>query len=96
MRLKVTHMTLKKEIMNQTIKQMAQHDKDTGSTQVQLAILTERINQITAHLKKFQHDFSAKQGLLKLVARRRKFLRYLESTDSAAYVATLQKLELKK
>ena len=89
-------MTLTKAVKKQTAEKFGKNAQDTGSTQVQVAMLTERIREITAHLKKFQHDFSAKHGLLKMVAQRRKYLKYLNSTNAAEYASIIAKLELKK
>lgn len=89
-------MAVTTENKKQTIKKFGVNAQDTGSTQVQIALLTQRINVVTGHLQKFPHDFASKQGLLKMVAKRRKFLRYLQEQDSATYTALIQKLELKK
>lgn len=70
--------------------------QDTGSATVQIAMLTERIKQLTEHLKKNYHDFASKRGLLKMVAKRRKFLRYLAEKNNAAYKKTIERLGLKK
>lgn len=80
----------------QTIAKFGINAQDTGSTQLQIALLTDRIKIVTEHLKKFQHDFASKQGLLKMVARRRKYLRYLQENDPKAYASLIEKLELKK
>ncbi|MCH7516261.1 30S ribosomal protein S15 [Candidatus Dependentiae bacterium] len=73
-----------------------QSAQDTGSAAVQVAMLTERIKQLTGHLKNNYHDFASKRGLLKMVAKRRKFLRYLEEKDNATYKKTIERLGLKK
>lgn len=78
------------------MKDFGMNTKDTGSAQVQVAILTGRIADVTNHLKKNIHDFSSKRGLLKMVARRRKILQYLEKTDQALYNTIIQRLDLKK
>ncbi len=72
------------------------HDKDTGSADVQIALLTRRINQLTEHLKVFRKDHSSRRGLLKLVATRRSLLDYLKRTDQDRYKAVLEKLNLRK
>ncbi|MDO8481913.1 MAG: 30S ribosomal protein S15 [bacterium] len=72
------------------------HDTDTGSPQVQVALLTRRIAEIALHLNKNQKDKHSRRGLLGLVADRRKHLKYLESTNRRAYGTLLKKLGLKK
>lgn len=77
-------------------KKVARHDMDTGSPEVQVALLTERIKELSAHLDKNRKDKSSRRGLLGLVADRRKHLKYLESTNKRAYSALTKKLGLKK
>jgi small subunit ribosomal protein S15 len=72
------------------------HDKDTGSAAVQIALLTERINQLTEHLKENRKDHSSRRGLLKLVATRRSMLDYLKRTSQERYKAVIEKLNLRK
>ncbi|RMG15324.1 MAG: 30S ribosomal protein S15 [Planctomycetota bacterium] len=72
------------------------HEGDTGSAQVQIAILTERINAINAHMGQNKKDFSTKRGLLKLVGRRNRLLRYLRRTDEDGYKKLIQSLGLRK
>ena len=72
------------------------HETDTGSAEVQIALLTERINQLTEHLKLHKHDFHTQRGLLKLVGQRRRQLAYLNKTDVTRYRAILAKLGLRK
>lgn len=72
------------------------HDSDTGSTEVQAALLSEEIQQLLAHLKKHPKDFHSKRGLLKMIARRRSLLRYLQREDEGKYKALIKKLGLKK
>lgn len=72
------------------------HDKDTGSADVQIALLTERINQLTEHLKENRKDHSSRRGLLKLVATRRSLLDYLKRTSQERYKAVIEKLNLRK
>ena len=78
------------------IKKLARSDKDTGSPEVQVAILTERIKEVTEHVKANKHDFMAKPGLIQMVGQRKKLLKYLERTDFEAYKATVAKLGLRK
>lgn len=73
-----------------------QHAKDTGSADVQIAILTKRINELTQHLAAHQKDHSTRRGLLQKVARRRKLLDYLKGKDADRYTALIQKLGLRK
>jgi small subunit ribosomal protein S15 len=70
--------------------------KDTGSPAVQVGILTERIKELTEHLKVSKKDFSARRALLQMVGRRRRLLKYLAEKDSQAYLALIQKVGLRK
>jgi len=72
------------------------HEKDTGSPEVQIAILTERINQLTEHLKVHKKDFHSRRGLLKMVGQRRSLLNYLKRKDFERYRAIVEKLGLRK
>ncbi len=72
------------------------HDKDTGSSDVQVAILTARINELTEHLAKHSKDHSTRRGLLKMVSRRRKLLDYLKLTAGERYQKLLQSLGLRR
>ncbi len=78
------------------ITDVATSKKDTGSPEVQVAILTERINEVTAHLKQNKHDFMARRGLLQMVGQRKRLLKYLAARDSKAYLALVKKLGLRK
>ncbi len=78
------------------IKKLARGDKDVGSPEVQVAILTERIKEVTEHVKANKHDFMAKRGLIQMVGQRKKLLKYLERTDFETYKATVSKLGLRK
>lgn len=86
---------LDKKVKEKIIKKYATHAGDTGSTQVQVAILTEEIKRLTEHLKEHRKDNSSRRGLLKKVGERRKLLRYLASEDVAAYEDLVKKLGLK-
>lgn len=79
-----------------TIKESAVHDKDTGSPEVQVALLSKRIDELTAHLKKHLKDKHSRRGLLQMVADRRNHLKYLETKDKKRYAALLKKVGLKK
>ena len=72
------------------------HDGDTGSPEVQIALLTERINGLTDHLREHRHDHHSRRGLLKLVGRRRRLLAYLSDKDVERYRATIARLGLRK
>jgi small subunit ribosomal protein S15 len=72
------------------------HEKDTGSADVQIALLTQRINQLTEHLKTHVKDHSSRRGLLMMVAKRRSLLDYLKDTASDRYKTVLEKLNLRK
>ncbi|RMH28868.1 MAG: 30S ribosomal protein S15 [Planctomycetota bacterium] len=72
------------------------HETDTGSVEVQVSLLTARINQIADHLKDHKHDFSSRRGLLKMVGRRNRLLRYLARTDVDRYRSLIQRLGLRK
>jgi small subunit ribosomal protein S15 len=81
---------------NADIKGIQLHDKDTGSADVQIALLTERIAHLTEHLKSHVKDHASRRGLLMLVARRRSLLDYLQRTANDRYKAILAKLNLRK
>lgn len=85
--------TINKE---EVIKDNGLHDKDTGSTDVQIAVLTERINALTEHLKTAKKDLSSRRGLINLVNRRRRLLDYLARTKSDRYEALIKKLKLRR
>lgn len=89
-------MSIKKERKQEIIRNFRAHEKDTGSAAVQIALLTERINNLTEHFKAFNKDFSSRRGMLKLVGKRRRLLNYLKETDIEQYKAILEKLNLRK
>ena len=72
------------------------HERDTGSADVQIALLTERINSLTEHLQNNKKDHSSRRGLLKMVGQRRKLLDYLHNTDVARYQTVTKKLKLRR
>ena len=78
------------------IKKYKLHKSDTGSPEVQIALLTEEINRLLAHLKQHSKDLHSKRGLLKMVSKRRKLLRFLEKESAKRYKAILKKVGLKK
>lgn len=78
------------------VKQFQQHDSDSGSPQVQVAILTARIKEMTEHLRIHKHDFASRRGLLLMVGRRGRLLKYLARIDREAYQALIKRLGLRK
>jgi len=86
---------LEKKAKEKIIKKFRVHDTDTGSSQVQIAILTEEIKELTEHLKKHKHDFSSRRGLLKKVGERRKLLKYLQKESTEQFKDLAIKLKLK-
>ena len=89
-------MTLTKEEKQVHIGKFGKHATDTGSPEVQVAMLTQRINELTEHLRTHKHDHYSRRGLLKLVGRRRRFLNYLQRTDVEGYRALIKELGLRR
>lgn len=89
-------MPILKEEKEKLIHNFQKHGSDTGSAQVQIALMTERINLLTGHFKVNKKDHHSRQGLLKLVSQRRKLLEYLKSNDRAEYQKILERLNLRK
>jgi small subunit ribosomal protein S15 len=89
-------MTLTKEAKLEIVKKYGRDETDTGSTQVQIALLTQRINELTEHLRTHRHDFYSRRGLLKLVGRRRRFLNYLQKHDLEGYRALIKELGIRR
>ncbi len=89
-------MALTKLEKQQIIKEFARDEKDTGSTEVQIAILTKEIEKLTAHLKEHKHDYHSNRGLLMKVGQRRSLLKYLAKTDVQKYREVVKKLGLRK
>jgi len=87
---------LDKEKKTEIITSYQSKDKDTGSTEVQVALLTERIRQLTQHMSEHRHDYHSQRGLLKLVGRRRRLLNYLSREDVGRYNRLIKKLGLRK
>jgi small subunit ribosomal protein S15 len=85
-----------KEQKQQIIEQFKISEKDTGSVEVQIALLTARINHLTEHLKVHPKDFHSRRGLMKMVGRRRKMLRYLKRANPESYRNLIEKLNLRK
>ncbi len=89
-------MVLEKEKKKEIISRYRLKEKDTGSPEVQIALLTERINSLTRHLETHKKDHHSRRGLLKMVGQRRRQLDYLESKDKKRYEKIVQELDLRK
>ena len=89
-------MALTKEEKAVIVKEFAKSEKDTGSAEVQIAILTKEINDLTAHMQEHTHDYHSKRGLLIKVGRRKKLLNYLKENDVVSYREVIKKLNLRK
>jgi small subunit ribosomal protein S15 len=89
-------MALDKETKTKLIETYARHTGDTGSPEVQIAILTTRINQLTDHLRVNTHDESSRRGLLKLVGQRRRLLAYTRRKDFQRYMALTERLNIRR
>ncbi|HBV98844.1 MAG: 30S ribosomal protein S15 [Peptococcaceae bacterium BICA1-7] len=89
-------MALSQEVKNAVIEQHKLHENDTGSPEVQIAILTNRIKSLTEHLKFHKKDHHSRRGLLKMVGQRRALLNYLKDNNFERYRAILEKLQLRK
>jgi small subunit ribosomal protein S15 len=88
--------TLTKDAKSEVIQRFAKHDGDTGSPEVQVALLTARINELTEHLRDHRKDHHSRRGLLKLVGQRRRLLNYLRRRDIGRYRAVVQELGLRR
>ena len=89
-------MALSKEAKQEATRKFGKSAADTGSPEVQVAMLTERINGLTEHLRTHKHDHYSRRGLLKLVGRRRRFLNYLQKKDLEGYRARIKELGLRR
>ena len=89
-------MTVVKERKTEVIENFRTHAKDTGSSVVQIAILTEKINDLNGHFKVHTKDFHSRRGLLTLIGRRRRLLSYLQKANPKQYEQTVEKLNLRK
>ena len=85
-----------REQTTQLVQQFGENDKDTGKPEVQIAIFSQRINHLTAHLGKYPKDHSSRRGLLKLVGKRRRLLNYLMDNDIERYRAVIAELGIRK
>lgn len=84
------------EKKSKIVADLAKDKKDTGSSAVQVGILTERIKELTAHLKTHKHDFMARRGLLQAVGKRKRLLKYIAANDSKEYLALIKKLGIRR
>lgn len=89
-------MSITQENKDKLVEQFRRNDKDTGSTEVQVAVLTERIKNLTEHFRSHNKDHHSRRGLLGLVSKRRKLLKYLKNEDYQRYVTLIQALNLRK
>ena len=89
-------MAMTKERKTEIIKEFQKDKNDVGSTQVQVALLTEEINNLTEHFRTHIHDYHSKRGLQKMVGRRKKLLAYLKRTDVVEYRELIKRLKLRK
>jgi small subunit ribosomal protein S15 len=89
-------MAMTKEEKAKVMGEFHRHESDTGSPEVQIALLTRRIEQLTDHLKANKHDESSRRGLLKLVGQRRRHLAYLKRTDANGYLALTERLSIRR
>ena len=89
-------MTITKDRKQQLIDDFQRGDEDTGSPEVQIAILTTRINGLTEHMRVHKKDYASRRGLLALVSRRRRLLDYLKRTDPQRYLDIIQRLKIRK
>lgn len=87
---------MQKEVKQEVISENRVHETDTGSPEVQIAILTRRINELTEHLKEHKNDHHSRRGLLKMVGKRRNLLNYLTKKDINRYRAIIEKLGIRK
>lgn len=89
-------MPLNREVKESLINEFRRHENDTGSPEVQIALLTQRINDLTEHLKVHRKDFHSRRGLYKLIGQRRGLLNYLERTDIERYRQVIERLRLRR
>jgi small subunit ribosomal protein S15 len=89
-------MALTKECVSSIVTKFGRNEKDTGASEVQIALLTERINQLTGHCKQFKKDKSGQRGLIILVGKRRRLLKYVQRTNLEGYRTLIKELGLRK
>lgn len=87
---------INKDKKNKIIEEYKLHDKDTGSPEVQVAVLTERIKELTEHLKTHKRDFASRRGLLMMVGKRASLLKYLRGKEEARYLRAIKRLGIRK
>jgi small subunit ribosomal protein S15 len=88
-------MPLSTEVTRDIVQKFGKSETDNGSTEVQIALLTQRIRDLTEHLKEHKHDYHSTRGLMKLVGRRRRLMRYMEQEDIAKYRELIQELGIR-
>lgn len=89
-------MAIEPAVKQEVIGEHARHEGDTGSPEVQIAVLTSRIKELSGHLREHRHDFHSRRGLILMVSKRNRLLRYLSRTNHDSYKALIQKLGLRK
>jgi len=89
-------MSIDKETKSKLMEEFSRHSKDTGSPEVQVAILTNRINVLTDHLRAHKHDESSRRGLLKMVGQRRRLLSYIRRKDFQRFMALTERLNIRR
>ncbi len=89
-------MSITKELKTEVMQQYRRTEADTGSPEVQVAVLSSRISQLTEHFKLHKKDHASRRGLLMLVSKRRRLLKYLEATDTGRYADVIKKIGLRK
>ncbi len=87
---------MQKEKKQEIVQKYQAHEGDTGSTEVQIAIITERVNDLTDHLRTNKHDYATQRGLLMLVGKRRRLMRYLRDNNHASYNSLVKKLNIRE
>ena len=93
---RINKMALKTKEKAKIVKEVSSNEKDTGSTDVQIALLSKQIDKLVLHLKKHAQDVHSKRGLIKMVIKRKKMLAYLKTTNEKKYLAVIKKIGLKK
>lgn len=88
-------MSLSAEAISAIVKEYQPAENDTGSPEVQIAILTAKINRLTDHFRTHKHDYHSRRGLLRMVSQRRKLLKYIKNTDSTRYTTIVKRLGLR-
>ena len=88
-------MSIKKEVKKEVISKFANNENDTGSPEVQIALFSERINNLTNHLKNHKHDHHTRKGLMAMVGKRKRLLNYLSKKDNQKYILLIKKLGLR-